>query len=57
MELRLSDIEANAVKHALEKYYTELGQDTRKEKGVGFETDAVKRVIQKMQSLSGASGT
>ena len=56
MDLRLTDPEANAVKHALEHYLKELEHSTQKA-GIQFEEDAVQCVIQRMQTLSGAPGT
>ncbi len=56
MDLKLTDPEANAVKHALEHYLKELKHSGQKP-GVQFEEDAVECVIQKMQTKSGAPGT
>ncbi|MEJ2685527.1 MAG: hypothetical protein P8Z71_14175 [Candidatus Sulfobium sp.] len=59
MDLRLKDIEANAVKHALEEYLKNLEKSERvagDKKGIKFEEEAVKTVIEKMKSLSGAPG-
>ncbi len=56
MDLKLNDTEASAVKHALEQYLSGL-EKSKQKKGVQFEEDAIQCVIQKMQSLSGASGT
>lgn len=57
MELKLTDIEANALQHALKRYLEDLEKSGGKDrKGVQFEEDAVRCVIQKIQNLSGASG-
>lgn len=57
MELRLTDIEANAVQHALNKYIESLEKSGgRDKKGVQFEEDAARCVLAKLQALSGASG-
>jgi hypothetical protein len=56
MDLRLTDIEANAVLHALRKYLSGLDESSA-DKGVKYEADAVKSVIEKMAGASGASGT
>jgi hypothetical protein len=56
MDMRLSDIEANAVLHALRKYLSSLDESSA-DKGVKYEADAVKSVIEKMAGTSGASGT
>lgn len=55
MELRLSDKEANAVKHALEHYGKSL-EGPSKDKGIDIEKESVKMVLEKMMSSSGASG-
>jgi len=55
MKLNLSDIETNAVKHALEKYRETL-QGTDGDMGVKFELEAVECVIDKMDSVAHASG-
>jgi hypothetical protein len=57
MELRLTDIEANAVKHSLDEYVKNLEKSGSQEKGIKLEEDAAKRVIEKMVTSSGASGT
>lgn len=57
MDLKLTDIEANAVKHSMEAYMKDLQKSEKKEKGLEFEKDAVKRVLEKIQTSSGASGT
>jgi hypothetical protein len=56
MDLRLTDTEASAVKHALENYLKSLEASDQK-LGIQLEEDAVNCVIQKMQSVSGAPGT
>jgi hypothetical protein len=57
MDLRLTDIEANAVMHSMEAYMKDLQRTSREEKGIEFEKEAVQRVLEKMKSSSGASGT
>jgi hypothetical protein len=57
MELRLTDIEANAVKHSLEEYVRNLEKSGSEEKGIKLEEEAVMRVIDKLMTSSGASGT
>lgn len=57
MDLKLTDIEANAVKHSIEAYMENLQKSEKKEKGLEFEKEAVKRVLEKIQFSSGASGT
>jgi hypothetical protein len=57
MDLKLTDIEANAIQHALRQYLKSLEESGGDAKGKGFEEDAVKKVLAKMQQLSGASGT
>jgi hypothetical protein len=56
MDLKLTDPEANAVKHALEHYLKEL-KDSKQNPAVSHEEDAVECALQKMRSLSGAPGT
>jgi len=49
MKLNLSDIEANAVKHALHAYEKELSSSTSSDtKGTAFELTAVKNVISRL---------
>ncbi|MEJ2313755.1 MAG: hypothetical protein P8Y85_03055 [Nitrospirota bacterium] len=57
MELKLTDIEANAVQHALRQYLKALETGGGDAKGKGFEEGAVKKVLEKLQQLSGAPGT
>lgn len=57
MDLRLTDIEASAVKHSLEEYVKNLEKTGDGEKGIKLEKEAVKRVIEKIMTSSGASGT
>jgi hypothetical protein len=57
MDLKLTDIEANAIQHALRQYIKSLEEGGGDTKGKGFEEDAVKKVLAKMQQLSGAPGT
>jgi len=55
MKLNLSDLETNAVKHALEKYMKEL--DTpQTDKATEYELDAVRCVIEKMDKVAHAPG-
>lgn len=56
MELRLTDREAVAVMHALEHFLKSLEEGVQ-EKGIKFEEDSLRSVLEKMRSLSGASGT
>lgn len=56
MDLRLTDIEANAVQHALRQYLKSLEESSGDPKGRGFEAEAVRKVLEKLQGLSGASG-
>ena len=55
MKLDLSDIETNAVKHALERYEEYLEKSTG-EMGKEYELDAVTCVINKMDSKAHIPG-
>ena len=55
MKLNLSDIETNAVKHALERYKESLKKDEG-EQGLEYEMDAVTCVIEKLDARSHAPG-
>ncbi len=57
MTLHLSDIEANATKHALDDYLKKLSSGGGDAKAVEFETSAVQSVIDKLTGASGAPGT
>ncbi len=58
MTLHLSDIEANATRHALDDYLKTLSSDEGGDsKAIEFETKAVRSVIDKLTQSSGASGT
>ena len=57
MKLNLSDIEANAVKHALEAYEKELSDGSSSSmKGTEYELSAVKDVIIRMDLVGHAPG-
>jgi hypothetical protein len=56
MKLSLSDIETNAVKHALEAYSKELEQSKASSKGSEYELDAVRCVINKMDTVAHSPG-
>ena len=58
MKLSLSDIEANALKHALEAYEKELSSSSSGDaKATKYELGAIKGVISKMDVVSHAPGT
>ena len=57
MNLHLSDIEANATRHALDDYLKTLSSGGGDAKAIEFETKAVQNVIDKLTQSSGASGT
>ena len=57
MTLHLSDIEANATKHALEDYLKTLSSGGGDIKATEFETKAVQSVIAMLSGASGAPGT
>jgi hypothetical protein len=56
MDLKLTDPEANAVKHALESYLKVL-QSSDQKSGIRHEEEALESVIKKIQSMPGAPGT
>lgn len=55
MKLNLSDMETNAVKHALEKYRQSL-EAGETDKATEHELHAVKSVIERMDTVSHAPG-
>jgi hypothetical protein len=57
MHLHLSDIEANATKHALDEYMENLSSSSGEAKALDFEKKAVQGVLDKLSQSSGASGT
>lgn len=56
MEIKLTDREAVAIKHALEMYLKDLEGKKGDEKGIQLEKDSVKSAIDKMDSVSQAPG-
>jgi hypothetical protein len=55
MELKLKDIEANAVQHALNKYLESLDKSSP-DKGTQLEIQTVKELLERIHSLSSAPG-
>ena len=55
MKLELSDIETNAVKHALERYEESLKKD-KGDKGIEYELDAITCVMEKMDAKAHVAG-
>jgi len=57
MKLSLSDIEANALKHALDAYEKELSSSTSSDtKGTAYELNAVKGIISRLEVTAHAPG-
>lgn len=55
MDLKLSDIEANAVVHALRKHLEILDKSST-EKGIQIEIKTVEGLLDRISSLPGAAG-
>ncbi|GAB4390548.1 MAG: hypothetical protein Kow0025_23310 [Thermodesulfovibrionales bacterium] len=57
MELKLTDREAVAIKHALQEYLKDLeGRKGGDQKGLSLEKESVRSAIEKMDSVSQAPG-
>lgn len=55
MDLKLKDIEANAVVHALNKYLESLDKNST-DKGMQLEIQTVTELLERIHSLSSAPG-